>query len=114
MKFIKTICNNLINFDDVYKIVYELYEQDRYYSYFYLRNGEKHDVFDWPEIFKIEDKEIKFDAQCYSIVNDLVLDKIITFFEDHNGIFDMNTADKSIWEIFYRKMKLKYTQRLEF
>lgn len=105
MRFIKTIDNTIINFDEIYKISYEWDKSNtRLHSYFFLKNGEKLDAFETADSFNLEDskKEYQFCCLCHCIMNQVLLKNIHEFYskDKDNIIFDINKYDDSLLNDF--------------
>jgi hypothetical protein len=70
MKFIETPNGDIVNVNEIKKIVYELEEDgDFYCSYIYLNDGEKLDFLDIPHHFIINGKEYYPDGDFYNCAN---------------------------------------------
>jgi len=98
MKFIKTINWTLINFDEISKINYENCEKnhDIYYGYFYLKNGDKMDIYEYPDNFSVDDeKEYYFCAACCMKINEIILKRALAM--QDNSILDICEIEDEIW-----------------
>ena len=110
MKFINTITWTLINLEDIYKISCEDF-QDLYHSYFYLRNGEKHEVYDNPVAFELEGKTYEFCSFCHNVINRIVMSEIMEM--DNNKIFDISFFEDQVWTIFMIYIRKKIDELTE-
>jgi hypothetical protein len=62
MKFLETDNGSFINVNEIVKISHELEGNHGYYSYVYLRNGNKLDLFDLPKRFIFNGEYIDLEA----------------------------------------------------
>lgn len=99
MKFIKTINGTFINTNEIYKVRHEHDEElDKFYSYFYLNNGEKYDVYYCPDIFQIDNSvDYEFCHVCHIAINEIILKKIQAV---DNVIVDIDKLEGELWEFF--------------
>ena len=105
MRYIKTINATFINFDEVVKIEHE---------YFYMKNGEKHDVYDCTDFFNLDvgTEEIKFNCEHHIALNEIVLKNIIKYFCDNTGgIYSIEDNENEIWEEFIEWYKEKLSEQ---
>jgi hypothetical protein len=99
MKFILTINWTLINFNEISKIEYEYNEhQDKYYSYFMLKNGDKYDAHESFHSFQVNDGiDYLFNAWCHKTFNLILLDYILLSTE---SIIKLEDVDNVLWSKF--------------
>ncbi len=100
MRFIKTINWTFINFDEVYKICHEnsTININQYYSYMYLKNGEKLDFWDYPDVIEVSGKDVAVDADDHMKLNEILLNKVCRYFSgNHFGVFDVEKHEYEIW-----------------
>ena len=99
MKFILTINWTLINVEEILKIEYEEGSLlNRYHSYFILKNDDKHEVYDSPDLFNVDDdKEYLFCPWCHRTMNIIILKYILT---DPDKIIFIDQMEDKFWEDF--------------
>ncbi len=98
MKFILTIDWTFINVQEIIKISHE--SDDSIDSYFYLKNGEKYQIFESVNSFTIDECIYVFCEWCHMTMNKFVIDYITNFLSSEDTILDINQEDKSIWDEF--------------
>jgi ferredoxin len=68
MKFVETMNATFVNVDEISCIGHELCKElDKYYSYIYLKNGDKFDFLDLPDFFY--DGEMRYDFECDHLIS---------------------------------------------
>lgn len=98
MKFFLTINWTYLNIDEIYKVEHE--NNIDIYSYFYMKNGEKYDVYDMPNQFKIDDDIIYIGCeQCHVIMNGIII-RMINESCKASDILDLAQEEDRIWELF--------------
>lgn len=104
MKYVRTITNCIINFEQVYKIDREEGDGGKIYSYFYLNNGEKFDAIDTPDIFMLGSEsvevEYEFCSLCHAEINACIVEIINNYFEKHTALFSVQDYEEEIWKNF--------------
>ena len=106
MKFIQTSNWVLINVEEIVKIEYEQHDvrSNRYDSYFYLKDGEKHEAFESLDTFQIDDDtEYYFDAWCHKTYSIILLTWIL---ENGEHIICVDETDEVLWPIFLDECRL--------
>lgn len=99
MKFIKTINWSFINFDEVVKIDHEQDGHSSIYGYFHMKNGEKFDTYDFPNLFNIDDeKQYFFTGECCAIIHEIILKKLLE--RDAPSLFSVDSYEDKIWDEF--------------
>ncbi len=98
MKFISTIMWDLINIDEILKIIC-VDEVSGLHSYFVLKEGGQYYAIEPLNSFKIYDEtEYFFCARCHNVLSKIIIEEIIGMPE--NSILDLEEKENELWEKF--------------
>jgi hypothetical protein len=100
MKFVKTIPWKIFNWDQLSHCDYD--NEHGIFPYFILKNGEKIDAFEAPDIFSLEKdgQEYRFCSKCCIIYFEILLNKISENFAGNGCFFDIEKYEDELWNEF--------------
>jgi hypothetical protein len=101
MKFVKTITWKIFNWDQLSHCDFKNDEKN-IYPHFFLKNGEKFDAFDPPNVFTLEEngQKYRFCSKCCIVYFELLLTKINENFSGNGCFFDIEEYEDELWDEF--------------
>jgi hypothetical protein len=102
MRFIKTVYDVYVNMDDIYKVTHEESGNNGgMESYFYLRNDEKIEFYEFPDYFydDVTPQKYKFDHECMACISGAVLWSALN---SCHPVYDIVLHEEEIWGVFMK------------
>lgn len=105
MRFVKLINYKFINWQEVSHcgIEYDVEGVIAIRPYFYLKNGQKFDAFEFPNYFTLDESHHEYifcEYCCFAYFEILLKNICLSFDEEDIYIFDIERCEKGLWNNF--------------